>query len=388
MNREKYRIVGIDASRNRSGGAKAHLIGLLKNLDPADFGIREVHVWTYRSLADALPELPWLVRHSPEPLQRGLLSQILWQVFRLPAEMRASGCEIMLNTDAGTLSFVRPCVTMSRDMLSYEPGEIERFGWSKARMRLWLLRYVQCWSMRRADGVVFLTRHAALVIQQHCGSLSSVRNIPHGVGEEFRHSPVSRGMVAGGRTSVRIAYVSNVSWYKHQWHVVDAVALLRDRGIDAVLTLIGGGRGAARDWLDAHLDRRDPNRRFVKVVEFVPNSELPGYLAEADIFVFASSCENMPNTLIEAMAFGLPIACSDRGPMPEVLQDGGELFDPEDPESIAGALMRLISDAELRNRHAARAYELAMAYSWKRCAAETFAFLVETLDRYTKAKGR
>ena len=35
----------------------------------------------------------------------------------------------------------------------------------------------------------------------------------------------------------------------------------------------------------------------------------------------------MPNTLVEAMASGLPIACSDRGPMPEVLGDGGVLFD-------------------------------------------------------------
>ena len=50
---------------------------------------------------------------------------------------------------------------------------------------------------------------------------------------------------------------------------------------------------------------------------------MPEYLSKSNIFIFASSCENMPITLIEGMASGLPIACSDRGPMPEVLQDGG-----------------------------------------------------------------
>ena len=44
---------------------------------------------------------------------------------------------------------------MSRDMLSYEPGEIERYGWTKARIRLYLLRLVQNRSLKRSDGVIF-----------------------------------------------------------------------------------------------------------------------------------------------------------------------------------------------------------------------------------------
>jgi glycosyltransferase involved in cell wall biosynthesis len=93
------------------------------------------------------------------------------------------------------------------------------------------------------------------------------------------------------------------------------------------------------------------------------------------VFVFASSCENMPSTLIEAMASGLPIACSDRGPMPEVLQDGGTYFDPEDPASIAAAIGELLQSPERRRSAAARARALAARYSWARCADETWSFL-------------
>ena len=39
--------IGIDASRNRSGGARAHLVGILTEGDPLKFGIGEVHVWAY-----------------------------------------------------------------------------------------------------------------------------------------------------------------------------------------------------------------------------------------------------------------------------------------------------------------------------------------------------
>ena len=83
----------------------------------------------------------------------------------------------------------------------------------------------------------------------------------------------------------------------------------------------------------------------------------------------------MPNTLLEAMAVGLPIACSTRGPMPEVLEDGGVYFDPEDADSIAAAVEKIITDEKLRLSIAKRAKTLSEKYSWARCASETWDFV-------------
>jgi glycosyltransferase involved in cell wall biosynthesis len=373
-------IIGIDASRNRSGGAKAHLIGLLAHGNPLEHGIYQVHLWAYKALLDSVPDQPWLVKHSPSALEKSLIHQVLWQIFQLPAEARDADCDIMLNTDAGTMSSVRPSVTMSRDMLSYEPGEIERYGLSKARLRLVLLRYIQNHSLRRSDGTIFLTNHAAKVIQQSCGTLSHVRIIPHGVGQNFQELIHALPWPDNGERPIRLLYISNAAWYKHQWIVIRAVEQLRDEGINVFLTLVGGGSGPAQDRLRQQMATSDPRSEFVTQREFVPHADLPGYLAEADIFVFASSCENMPNTLLEAMAAGLPIACSRRGPMPDVLEDAGEYFDPEVPESIARALRKLIKDSDLRQKLAHRAKTLAVCYSWERCARETWSFIEETYN--------
>ena len=371
-------MVGIDASRNRSGGAKAHLIGIMTQGDPLKHGIREVHIWAYRSLLESIPDRPWLMKHSPAELEQSLLTQIWWQRFRFSAELRKAGCAVVLNTDAGTVSTFRPSVTMSRDMLSYEPGEIERFGFSKARLRLILLRFMQNRSLRDCDGAIFLTRYAATVIQKSSGPLGRVAYIPHGVGSDFKQTKQSQPWPLDGKREIRCLYVSNAAMYKHQWVVVRAIEHLRKRGYNLTLTLVGGGSGRAQRLLDAQVVASDPEREFVRQLDFVPQKELPEYLANADLFVFASSCENMPNTLVEAMAVGLPIACSNRGPMPEVLKDGGVYFDPEDEDSISSAIEQIIHGSALRRTIAQRAKTLADQYSWARCADETWEFVVDT----------
>jgi glycosyltransferase involved in cell wall biosynthesis len=269
-------------------------------------------------------------------------------------------------------------------MLSYEPGEIDRYSFGKEKLRLIALRYVQNMALRSASGVIFLTRYAARVIQQSCGPLSSISYIPHGVGAAFRADP--RTNISDTETPVRCLYISNALPYKHQWHVVDAVALLRRRGLDLQLELVGGGEGEAQARLEATIAVCDPDRMFVTQRDFVSQKALPEFLAAAHIFIFASSCENMPNTLIEAMAAGLPIACSDRGPMPEVLDDGGVYFDPENPESIATAIADLVNDPAKRIRLASRAMQLATQYSWRRCSDETLSFVAQTAAQFNTVK--
>jgi glycosyltransferase involved in cell wall biosynthesis len=368
-------VVGIDASRNRSGGAKHHLAGILGAGDPAQFGIGKVHVWAYRALLDALPNFSWLVKHSPPELERSLRHQALWQRRALPIEMRRQGCDILLSTDAGTIGVFEPSVVMSRDMLSYEPGEMRRYGFSKAWLRLLLLRYVQARSLKRARGAIFLTRYAADTIQRFTGALANVMIIPHGVGEAFRQAPHENPWPRGAEGTIRCLYVSNAEMYKHQWQVVRAVAELRTRGHRIALTLAGGGEGRAQQLVEQELARSDPRGEFVHVAGAVRHDQLPALLAGFDLFVFASSCENMPNTLLEGMASGLPIACSNRGPMPEVLEDGGVYFDPEDPVQIATAVERLVTDAKLRVATVRRAKERSEYFSWARCARETWTFL-------------
>lgn len=373
-------VVGVDASRNRSGGARAHLAGILAAGDPAAHGIREVHVWAFRALLDSLPDRPWLVKHAPKDLERSLPRQLWWQAMRLSHEVVKAGCDILFTTDASTLCRFKPMVVLSQDVLSYEPGAWKYLRHAGQFLRLLAILVVQNRAFRFADGVIFLTHHAARLIQRSAGSFSRVAYIPHGVDEEFRLARQVHDWSSNWERPIRALYVSNAELYKHQWVVIRAIELLRKRGHNIEITLLGGGRGPAQRLVERQLAQSDPGGVFARQLGFVDHKALPAYMADADVFVFASSCEAFGITLLEAMSVGLPIACSNRSCLPELASDGAVFFDPEDAESIADATERIIKDENLRASIAQRARSHSERYSWTRCADQTWAFITETFE--------
>jgi glycosyltransferase involved in cell wall biosynthesis len=224
-------------------------------------------------------------------------------------------------------------------------------------------------------------------IQMHTKPLKRVICIAHGVGEDFKQATVQSIWPSHNERPIHCIYVSPIYEYKHQWVVVRAIKELRDRGYPLKLTLVGGGGTRAKNILAKQIAVSDPTHSFVEVLEFLPHEKIASMIAQADIFVFASSCETFGISLLEAMAVGIPIASSNRSSLPETLQDGGQYFDPENDRSIAKAIEVLINSPERRVQLASRAKQLSAAYSWKKCAEQTWTFVAQTY-RGTQVQNR
>ncbi len=378
--------LGINASRARSGGAKSHLIGILSSANPILYGFKKVHVWSYNDLLQSLPNKSWLVKHVVKETKKSILKQIWWEYFSLPNELKRKNCDILLNVDAGSVCQFKPYVTMSRDMLSYEPGQINKYGYGFSFLRLIIIRYIQNSSLKNSNGAIFLNRYAARIIQKSSGVINNKTYIPHGVSEKFRMKFARKDFLKKKNFLINCLYVSNIAPYKNQWHVIRAIKILRDKGFNVQLTLTCGGSDdgheISRRLLKKELLLSDPNHSFVKILGFVNQDKLPSLLKKANIFVFASSCENMPNTLIEAMSTGLPIACSKKGPMPEILKKGGVYFDPENPKNIANAIKKLILNKNFRFKVSKESKILSEKYSWKHCSRKTFFYLNRVAKKF------
>lgn len=381
--------IGIDASNLRGGGGLTHLVELLGAAKPAEHGIECIVVWSGKPTLGELEDRPWLDKRYVSALDKGLLRRLLWQRYYLSKAARDAGCDMLFVPGGSYAGSFRPMVTMSQYLLPFEMRELKRYGWSLFAIKLLILRLTQANSFREAKGVIFLTEFARDVVSKVVGNLGgAARIIPHGLSPRFKIAPKTQCALTDYDDThpYRILYVSSIDEYKHQWHVVDAVATLRKRGLPIVLDLIGPAYLPALEKLYASMARVDQESTWVHYHGEIPFKELHHYYSRADLGLFASSCENLPIILLETMASGLPIACSKKQPMKDILGDAGMFFDPEQPSDIAGTLSKLMESPQLRADLAKKSYERAQQFTWQRCADETLEFLVATVDGKGKTK--
>lgn len=382
--------IGIDASNIRGGGGLTHLTQLLASASPQDQNVSKITVWGCDTTVDALPRRNWLDAQAVPELGGGLLRRTAWQRLRLPV-LAAQNCDVLFVPGGHVVSRFSPVVVMCQNMLPFEKQERRRYGYSLIGVRLSILRRAHAKSFREANGVIFLSEYARSNVEKEVGKLClNTVVIPHGVSELFNRpiEPCNAHVTYSLDRPFRWLYVSIIDEYKHQWNVVEAVATLRSAGWPVALELVGPSYPPALRRLQRTLERLDPDRTFVHYLGPVPYEKLPGHYHDADGFVFASSCENMPNILVEAMASGLPICSSNRGPMPEILRDGGIYFDPEQPAEIADALHTVITEPATRDQCMRNAADIATRFSWERCANDTFGFIRHTYEEYLSETSR
>ena len=120
----------------------------------------------------------------------------------------------------------------------------------------------------------------------------------------------------------------------------------------------------------------------VRILGWVDQAELEGLYAAATCLVFPSLYEGFGLPVLEAMARGVPVACSDRSSLPEVAGDAALLFDPEDVSAIAAAIEKLTADPTERERLTALGHAQAARFTWAECARGTLASYERALSNY------
>lgn len=369
--------IGIDATNLGSGGSLTHIGELLAAARPEDHGVSRVVVWGSRDVLARLPSRPWLDAVHEPMLDAPLPIRMLWQQTRISALARAASCDVLFVPGGTYLGGFRPFVTMSRNLLPFDPPQLRLYGASLRVLKFLLLRLSQAKTIRNADGTIFLNAYGrSRVIDKLQAVSGSETIIPHGISQRFRRSPRTQKPLSAysKENPFRLLYVSTIDVYKHQWRVAEAVTELVREGLPVRLEIVGPAHHAPISRLRRVVHRLHAEEH-VRYRGPIAYSDLPAVYHENDGYVFASTCENLPNCLLEAMNAGLPIACSDRPPMPHILGDGGVYFDASDTADIVRALRHLVTSVEAREAYANAAYARAQQYSWERCANETFSFL-------------
>lgn len=161
--------------------------------------------------------------------------------------------------------------------------------------------------------------------------------------------------------------------------VVEALDILIKKELDVELDIIGeGNERVTLEEKVAELGLRDR----VNFIGFVEHNKLPVVYTQANVYVSASLNEGMSNTLLEALAAGLPIVATNTGGTFETVKEGinGYVIKMESPRDIADRVEKLLQNYELEKKMSQESRRLAESMSWKNIAKEYYSLYREVYD--------
>jgi glycosyltransferase involved in cell wall biosynthesis len=347
------------------GGTEIYLRALLKALAAID-PVNRYFVFTNRETgADLVPKAPNFTR-MPQGVRASFRpARLLWEQTALPLAAAHLQLDAMLNPGF-TAPFFCACsqTTVFHDM--QHKRHPEYFRWFD--LPFW--RFCLYWSARRSQRLIAVSDATASDVLRFYPRTpkGKVRVIPHGVDPEFVRVRERR------RPEKFLLAASTLHPHKNLDGLMRAFAIFR-RAHPEFRLIVCGMHGFFTGPL--HELRRQLGLEVV--VEFpgwIPRDKVYDLFARAWAFVFPSRFEGFGMPILEALAAGIPMACSDIEPLAGLAGEAAVRFDPAKPEEMAAAMERIVTDEDLRARLAAAGPEQAAKYSWERAARATLDALV------------
>jgi glycosyltransferase involved in cell wall biosynthesis len=342
------------------GGTEIYLRELLIALAAID-QTNEYFVFTNMETgADLVPQQANFHRRPQAIHARFRPGRILWEQMVLPLEASRFHLDVMFNP-----GFTSPLGLLCRSVTTFHDLQHKRhpeyFRWFDLpfwRVLLWAAAH-------RSDKLIAVSEATKTdLLHYYRIPTERVNVIHHGVDTQFFSLDRSR-------TEPYLLCVSTLHPHKNLDRLIRAFAR-KKRPERLVLAGIRGFHTQAIEALILSLELKDR----VEIKGWLARGDLLRLYEHAQAFVYPSMFEGFGMPVLEALAAGIPVACSSIPPIKEVAGDAALFFDPLNEKAIADALDQILNDQPLRVRLAKAGPERARPFTWQRTAEQTLRVLV------------
>lgn len=369
MNRaHRQPVIGIDGSRmgiDRRTGTENYSNQIIRGLIHTDAD------WRWRLYLNADEPPAGLPPGSVEV--RAIPSRRLWTHLRLSREMLVNKPDLLF-----VPSHVIPLVHPSSIVTIHDLGYLHVPEAHPPRQRR-MLDLTTRWSARVARHIIVPSiRTRDDLVSTYGTAPGKISVVYHGVNPRFRHTNAAdqeRVAVSYGLHRPYVLVVGTVQPRKNLPALASAMAALNAE-YDLV---IAGKRGWMADQVIAGLTASGLGDRL-RLLDYVPDDDLPALYAGADLFVQPSRFEGFGMPVIEAMAAGAPVLSASGSSLTEVAGDGARFFDPDDPPSLINALDSLLGSEHERRALIERGLRWSRPFTWERAARKTRIILESNLN--------
>ena len=164
------------------------------------------------------------------------------------------------------------------------------------------------------------------------------------------------------KDKIQLIYVSPLDSYKNHLTVAKAYSRLKKKYTNLEIKFVGSYKHNIKLYNNIISDVSLVTQK--NFVGEVSHKKVLNYIYNSDIYIFASSSETFGISLVEGMALGLPIVCSNKSSLPEILKEGGIYFDPNNDYQLAYQIEKFIKNKNFRKIKSKRALNLSSRFRW------------------------
>lgn len=372
-----FTTLGCDAGRSGIGKYALALLQELPKLAPQHtfvLAVLENEREIYKTDAPNVTTV-----YLPEKLG-GVRQSLLWHATKLSGWAKEQKLDVLfLPAGNRRLPFSAPCPTIGtvHDLSSFH---VEA---KYDAMRMFYIKRVLPRLIKRLSRVLTVSESSLVDIEKFCGvPRTDIAITPNGYYPEIfnldcvRDGSVASRLIEGlsgmsrfdAKTDKYWIYVSRIEHPgKNHIKLMEAYEkLYKENPALPHLILAGGDWDGAPAVHARHTE--SPAKDRIHFVGFVADADLPGLVANAEACIYPSLYEGFGIPVIEAMACGVPVACSNTSSLPEVAGNAAVLFDPSSPDDIAKGIRAL---GDCREMYIERGLNRAAGFTWRACAEMT-----------------
>ncbi len=277
-------------------------------------------------------------------------------------------------------------VLMIRNM---EPFHFKRYPYStKSWLRNKILYGQTSKALRMADRVIAVSGFAEDCVKNALNvPANQVRRIYHGRDSAFSSiGDLEDDWAKLHNLNVHGDFLltcGSILPYRRCEDIIDAFDAVTE-GSDQGLLLVIAGTGSDVRYAEKIHKKIDASsyKNRILAIGHVPKESMIALYRQCKLCVVATEIEACPNIAIEAMSSGCAIISADNPPLPEMFYGSSLEFIPRDVTDLSTKIQHLLNDEQLRRDYCRRGQERALAFSWTRCAQETYSALIEWPEGY------
>ncbi len=230
-------------------------------------------------------------------------------------------------------------------------------------------------AVKKSKKIITVSNHTKNQIVKNFNTpKDKIKVIYLGIEEKFKlisnKKQITDLMSEYGISKPFIFYVGVWRDHKNLPNLVEAFDILKNH-LNLDIQMVLGGNPDDRYPEIIKAVEKSKNRNDIIMPGFISENELPIFYNAAELFVLPSFCEGFGLVAIESLACGTPVASSNTTSVPEIIQDSGIYFNPENPKDIAAAIKNILTDREAYLSLKIRGMEHVKKYSWLNCAKKT-----------------